>query len=163
MCRGHPPSERRRRHKLPQARSGLISRIEQHAGRARTRRDINQHAGRETRDAIRVGVRDGDHTTPSIAARARASYCRVDQQADAAGACRAGKSDFHERRARGGERACRSLNVRFVSRIADRGRDEPRARDRRVNLAQHVHAHGTERAGERILRIDHVRATGKRS
>ena len=44
----------------------------------------------------------------------------------------------------------------------DRGGDESRPRNGRVDIAQHIHRYRTECAGERVLRVDHVGAACER-
>jgi hypothetical protein len=111
----------------------------------------------------KAGSHRSSRRTPRTITCADAADGRSDQRFNTARARDSGKADFHERRPRRRERPRRALNCGFVGRIADCSRDEARACNHRVNLAQDLDRHGTERAGQRVFRIDDIGAARKRS
>jgi len=111
---------------------------------------------------MRVGVGNDDHAG-AAAAPAQGAASRRDRESRNARRVRdAGEAYLYEYSPRRRERTGRPLEVRFVRRVPDCGRDRPRVSDGGADLAQHCFRDGTERAGSRVLRIDEIGAACER-
>ena len=161
---GHPPCERGWRDEPAQAGPGLVRRVEQHSARSGARRDVHERAGREARDAVRVGVGDGHDAAavplPPAAAPRTAAIVKATRTRHTGRSRRSRPSQTPRPRRRTRRRPSSiSASSAASPSAAVTGRAPA---DGRVNVAQHLLRHRAERAGQRILRVDEISAARER-
>ena len=94
-----------------------------------------------------------------MSGRTRSSDGSGDKSLDAVGVCDAGESDLHETDTDASIFESELLDGRLVAGITERSGHDTPVRHVRVDLSKRSERDGAERAVQRILRVNEIRAT----